>query len=481
MPNQTQGTVKAVWCNLKASKRKDLETNDLVDGGWGFRSWGALGCVSVFSALGFAFMAPSAARADDSATLSSQLQTLIDTNKALQEQVAAQQKAIDDLRARLGSLEQASGRAQASAPAPEAATADSASSSLPAISENGLGVRIGGEGGFAYFLSGRDGPFPNGAFRWDDAKLYLDASVWKDVYFYSELDLMTREASDQNVHFGEMYVDFENVSALWSQDRLVNVRVGRFYDPFGEEYQVRGVMENPLIAHSASDLWGMDQGIEVYGQSDRVSYAVAVMDGGVSRLNTAHDDKSVAGRIGFDPGAHLHLSASGMWTGWVNAQGDVLSAMWFGNGFFRAINPAAVRFEASLEEIDASYRWKGGRALLTGGLVQFDDNVAGDSLNMSYYTFEATQHLYDRLYGAFRFSGIRSPGGYPIAGLGNFGEYFFGNVLTSELYRLSIGVGYQFGEPVELKIDYSPEWGRTTTGGGRDREDLFSTELGVKF
>jgi hypothetical protein len=426
-------------------------------------------------------MASGTAHGDDAATFNAQLQGLIDTNRALQDQLAAQQKAIDDLKARLSALEQGSGRAQASVAAPPDAPEPAAPSPGLPSAPDGLGVRIGGEGGMAYFLTGREGPFPNGVFRWDDAKLYLDASVWKDVFFYSELDLMTREASDQNLHFGEMYVDLENVSALWDEDRLVNLRVGRFYDPFGEEYQVRGVMENPLIAHSASDIWGMDQGIEIYGQSGRLSYAAAVMDGGVSRLNSAHDDKSVAGRIGFDPGGGLHLSASGMWTGWINAPNDVLSAIWFGNGFFRAIGPNATRFEASLEEGDASYRWKGGMASLAGGLVQFDDNAPGDSRTMTYFAVETTQHLYERVYGAFRFSGIRAPGGYPIAGLGSFDDYFFGPILTSELYRLSLGVGYQFGAPVELKVDFSPEWGRTTTGGGRDREDMVSTELGVKF
>jgi hypothetical protein len=437
--------------------------------------------LAVLAALGLAGPAADAAFGDDPASIDAQLQALADKNRVLQDQLAAQQKAIDDLKARLATLEQGSGRVQASAPVADAPAAEATSAALPSSSEGGLGVRIGGEGGVAYFLSGRDGSFPNGDFRWDDAKLYLDASVWKDVYFYSELDLMTREASDQDLHFGEMYLDLENVSALWDEDKLVNLRVGRFYIPFGEEYQVRGVMENPLIAHSVSDVWGWDQGIEAYGQWGKVSYAAAVMDGGVSRLNTAHDDKSVAGRIGYDPGGGVHLSASALWTGWINAPNDVLSAIWFGNGFFRALGPDATRFEASLEELDASYRWKGGMATVAGGLVQFDDNAPGDSRNMNYYYLELSQHLYDRLYGAFRFSGIRAPGGYPLAGLGDFDEYFFSPILTSELYRLSVGLGYQFGAPLEIKVDFSPEWGRTTTGGGRDREDLFSTELGVKF
>jgi hypothetical protein len=401
----------------------------------------------------------------------------------LQDQVAAQQKAIDELKARVAALDQASTRSPPPAPAVEYQAAQAPAPELPSSPGSGLGVRISGEGGLVYFLSGREGSYPNGEFRWDDAKIFLDASVWKDVYFYSELDLITRETNDQNLHFGEMYIDFENVSALWDEDRLLNVRAGRFYVPFGEEYQVRGVMENPLIAHSASDIWGMDQGLEIYGQRGPASYAVAVMDGGISRLNTAHDDKSVAGRIGYDPGGGLHLSASAMWTGWLSAGGDELSAIWFGNGFFRAVGPAATTFEASLEELDATYRWKGATATLAGGLVQFDDNAPGadDHRNLSYYYFELSRHLGDRLFGAVRFSGIQAPGGYPLAGLGDIDEYFFGNVLTTELYRLSLGVGYKFGSPLELKLDFSPEWGRTTAGGGRDREDLFSTELGFKF
>jgi hypothetical protein len=207
------------------------------------------------------------------------------------------------------------------------------------------------------------------------------------------------------------------------------------------------------------------------------------MDGGISRLNTAHEDKSVAGRIGFDPGGGLHLSASAMWTGWLSATGDSLSAVWFGNGFFRALGPTAKSFEASLEEVDAAYRWKGGAAIVAGGLVQFDDDAQGtnDSRNLDYYYFELNQHLNEQLFVAARFSAIQAPGGYPLTGQGTLSEYFFGDELTTELYRLSLGLGYQFSPPVELKIDFSPEWGRTTTGERRDHEDLFSTEMGVRF
>ena len=35
--------------------------------------------------------------------------------------------------------------------------------------------------------------------------------------------------------------------------------------PFGEEYQVRNAIDNPLVTHSLSDVWGIDEGVQVYG------------------------------------------------------------------------------------------------------------------------------------------------------------------------------------------------------------------------
>jgi len=436
---------------------------------------------------------PGRLAGEDSAGVDAQLKALSEQNRLLQAQVAAQQRAIDALQARVAALDQAAAQNQASArtpaPTPAPAEADRASptsSSEPILPSIGnANVRISGEAGFAFFLSGTDGPYQNGDFRWDDAKLFLDAAMARDIYFYSELDLITRETTDQNLHFGEMYVDFENFSALWDGERTMTLRAGRFYIPFGEEYQVRGVMEDPLVSHSVSDIWGMDQGLEVYGQKGPASYALAVTDGGIKTLGTAHSDKAVAARVGYDTGHGVHLSASAMRTGRLSPSGDSLSAVWFGNGFFRALGPPSSTsdFHADLEEADASLRWSDGEVKAAGGLVQFNDNAPGgaDARHMSYYYAEVTQRLADRLNGAVRFSGIQAPGGFPLAGQGSLGEYFFANELTTELRRLSLGLCYQFSPPVEVKIDYSPEWGRTTQGGNRDREDLFATELGIKF
>jgi hypothetical protein len=93
-------------------------------------------------------------------------------------------------------------------------------------------------------------------FRIDEAKLFVEAPIWGDVYFYSELNLATREESNVALHLGELYLDFENVSQLWNCDRMLNLRIGRLDIPFGEEYLTRDAIDNPLISHSLVDFWG---------------------------------------------------------------------------------------------------------------------------------------------------------------------------------------------------------------------------------
>lgn len=412
-----------------------------------------------------------------------EVRQLIEQNRQLQAQIKAQQQTIEELKSKMTAIDQANVRNQDDLQSLRDRIDGGAGPEAKPASI-GQAIRISGEIGFAFFASGHDGPFANNEFRVDDAKIFLEAPIWKNVFLHSELQLQTREAPDNNFHLGEIYADFENISGQWGEDRLLNVRVGRMYSPFGEEYQNRGIMANPLVSHSVSDIWDIDEGIEIYGQAANASYFLAVQDGGINALRNFHTDKSVALRIACDPSDWLHLSASAMRTGHLGVS-DSLSALWFGNGFFRALGPAGTTsgFWADLVEMDGAVKWAGGHVKAAGGLVRFDDNnrAGGDARHMAYYYTEAMQTIADRLYGAVRFSGLRVPGGYPVAGQGTMGEYFFGNVLTMALYRLSMGFGYQFGPPLVLKMDFSPEWGRTSTGENRSEENLFSAELGMKF
>jgi hypothetical protein len=344
---------------------------------------------------------------------------------------------------------------------------------------------VAAETGLAFFQTGSQGQFPKAEFRADDPVITLEAPVWKDVYFFSELKLLPRETNTENFQIGELYVDFEDVSAAWGRPGWLNFRAGRIGIPFGEEYLVRGPLANPLISHSLSDIWGVDEGAEIYGKLGGVHYVVAVQNGGISRLHDFNADKAIVGRVGWDPTAWLHLSGSAMRTGELATVADNLSELWFANGFFRALGPARTTgaFWASLFEGDATTRWKTGHVSASVGEARFSDRdtTADNSRRIRYGAVEVVQRVTNHLYGATRYSEIDAARGYPLAGWGNMGRYFFSPLLTQRLQRLSVGLGYRFADPLVLKFEYAFEGGQMIGGGKRNKEDFFGSEIGVKF
>lgn len=414
------------------------------------------------------------------------LRELLEQNRRLQEQVHAQQKVIAELGARLTEIARTSERHERELRDLQEHT-DTAPSpvSVGRSVSRGQQVRIAAEAGLAYFRTGREGPFPEGAFRADDPVISLEAPVWKNVYFFTELKLLTREANLEEFELGEIYVDFEDVAARWGRPGLLSFRAGRLNIPFGEEYLVRGPVANPLISHSLSDLWGVDEGVEIYGRLGPARYVVAVMNGGVSRLRDFHSDKAVVARVGFTPARWLKVSGSALRTGKLDTVNDNLSELWFGNAFFRAIGPSTTTatFEANLLQADGTASWRTGHAGASLGQARYDDSdtSADNSRRLGYGHLELVQTIAGGLFGAARYSEIRASGGYPLAGWGRLGTYFFRPVLTEELRRLSLGMGYRFGPPLVFKVEYSWESGRMTTGEPRDHENFFGSELGMRF
>ena len=266
------------------------------------------------------FSATAAVRADD-ANLAEQVRLLREQNALLQQQLQKQGGALDALTQKVQGLETSNSEH------------DNSTSDNVIPTKGGLNfgkVNLSGEGGIAYFDTGSQGFAPNSQFRVDEARLFLDAPIWEDVYFFSEIDLATREDTSLKVNLNQYYLDFENVSKLWGRDEQLTVRAGRFDVPFGEEYLNRNAIDNPLILHSVSDLWATDTGVEVYGKLGQFSYVAAVQNGGGSGSQDYTGDKSVAGRISYDPNRHWHFSVSGMTTGNVDAQDEYISAEWFG-------------------------------------------------------------------------------------------------------------------------------------------------------
>ena len=398
------------------------------------------------------------------------VRALVEQNRQLTQQISAQQKQIDELRARLDHLQPSVAADQSPVP----------------VADSGRQIRVSGEAGMAFFNSGKEGNFPNSEFRADEAKVFIEAPIWKNVYFFGGLDLVTREANDEYFHVGELYVDVENLLSA-GRTQTLSLRAGRFNLPFGEEYQVRNVVDNPLISHSLPDIWGIDEGVQVYGTLGRVRYNLAVQNGGHKTLHDYNSDKAVTMRLAFDPTSYLHLSASALRTGKLDAANDALSEVWFANAFFRPLGPTATTrtFSAELFELDAIGHWKSGQLKAMAGWGNFDDDntAADDARHLNFYSIEAFQQLAGDLSGAVRFSGIRAPKGYPLAGQGNVGKYFYNPYapLATSLQRLSVGLNYRFAPPLVWKVEYSRETGNHLNGSKRSDTDIISTLLGIRF
>jgi len=417
----------------------------------------------------------SAFCADDQPVTQEQLKELKRQNEALQQQLQNQQKLIDQLSQKVADVQ----NERTSAKEPDAPPA------------RGLGsltlgkIHLSGEGGVAFSHSGSKGAYPNSEFRVDEAKLFVEAPLWKDVYFFSEINITTREMNDGTVRLGELYLDFENLSRFWNRDGWLNLRVGRIDIPFGEEYQTRDAIDNPLISHSLTDIWGVDEGLEIYGSVAKVQYALAVQNGSISTGRDFDADKSIALRIGYDPTKRVHVSLSAMRTGALAVNGDGFSELWFGNAFIRSLDEVnATTFQANLIEADVQARWSQGYLKGAGGYVKYNDNGSADlHREVYYYYLEGLHHLLPKFYAAARWSQIFAPNGFPILGNGNWADYFMGpgSSLTENLSRLSLGLGYRFNSNLLLKGEFSFNGGKEVGGEKRTHENMVSLEAAFAF
>jgi hypothetical protein len=432
--------------------------------------WRAAYCpVVIFTILFFAL----SSRAEDT-NEEVQIQALQRQNAILEQQVEKQDQAIESLTQKVGELE-----------ATNAAQENVAENTPPpAPTGYNLGnVNVSAEGGVAFFNTDRNGFSSDNDLRVDEARLFVEAPVWKEVYFQGELDLATREYPTLSAQLGELYLDAQDLSELWGQDAQLNLRAGRMYLPFGEEYLDRYAIDDPLISHSVSDIWGYGPGVELYGTLGKFDYVAAVQnDSGQNGVQDFNGDKAVTGRIGFNPDKHLRFSVSAMRTGNLNVQNDQFSSLWFGNLFLQPIvTMNTTLFHYELVEGDIVAKWSGGHVSAFGGYGHYDDNdtVANNGRDFFYYSVEGVQDLPRKFYVGARFSQALSDKGVPILGLGNYGLY--GDVLTTELWRMSLGLGYRFSENLLLKTEYSFEGGHDVGGGSRDQENFFGTEAAFKF
>lgn len=410
------------------------------------------------------------------AEVSEELKILREQNQRLQQELDRQKQQIEQLQKTVGDL----GRIEKPSPEPPPTAANAGGLLTKPFS--GGNLLLSGEAGLAFIDQGPRGGFKNSEFRVDEAKLFLEAKLLEDVYVFTEINVLERESDTQYLGIGELYVDFESLAKKWG-DHWLNLRVGRFNTPFGEEYLSRHAIDNPLVTHSLSDVWGVDEGIEAYGTIEMWRYALAVQNGGNDTLRDYNADKAVIARLGYQPARWLDLSASGMRTGDLDIKNEKFSALWFGNGFFRTIGygPGITKFSADLAEGDAKVSFSRGYLKGAGGYARATDNGGPrDSRDIYYYYTEGLFDVTPEFYTAGRVSQIFAKKGYPLVGGGNFGERMFG-ALTEDLWRFSLGLGYRFSKDLVVKAEYSLNGGHELGGVSRSQENLFGVELALRF
>jgi hypothetical protein len=407
------------------------------------------------------------------------LRELRQQNQLLQEQLKRQQQFIDDLTRKVSALESTSPERKSA----EVPSLEPARESWRSAIDSALGkVHLSGEGGIGFFESQSHGQSPNSEFRVDEAKLFVEAPIWGEVYFFSELNLFQREDPEFNIRPGELYLDFENLSRFWKQDGQLNLRLGRIDIPFGEEYLTRDAIDNPLISHSIMDFWGVDEGVELYGELKKFQYVIAVQNGGHNAFRDFTGDKAVTVRLGYNPRPWLHLSVSGMRTGSLDARSDGVSELWLGSGLVYSLGSTnTTRFEANVLQGDLQLTFPRTTFKASGGVLEYRDNdpQADNERHVVYYSLEATQQLYRGLYAAARWSQAFAPGGFPLIGNGNVGNYFM--TPTRDLSLLSLGLGYRWSKQLVVKAEYAHGFGREMSGDARSHEDLIAAMAAFAF
>ena len=435
-------------------------------------------------AAGLLVLAPVQGAEADAELFLKQLRQVQQQNELLQQQVRKQQELIEELSRKVSKLANDSPVTGGTALTQTKSAEEPAATPSPSGFSLGK-VHISGEGSVGFFHSGSDGQFPNHEFRVDEAKLFVEAPIWKEVYFFTEVNLVTREEASLDLHVGELYVDFENVSRLWDRENQLNLRAGRMDIPFGEEYLVRDSIDNPLVSHSLMDLWGVDEGVELYGKLCGVNYVAAVQNGSHDGLRDFTDDKAFVLRVGYDPNRLLHLSASAMRTGKLDVKKEHVSELWLGNGFVRSLGSSQTKeFEANLLQGDVSLKFPHTTVRAAGGVLQYDDDdpAASNRRSVYYYYVEGVQDIYKGLYAATRWSQVFANDGFPLAANGNVEKYGFHNdALTHDLWRLSLGLGYRFDRRLVVKTEYTIDRGTLVNGARRNKEDMVSVVVAFAF
>jgi hypothetical protein len=381
-------------------------------------------------------------------------------------------------------------------------------------------IRLSGSAELDYLQGQGDySLYDEGSTQIYDARVFLDAdlgsdmrvgetTVIRDAGFAFEWNLVRLGSTQNNV--GDLYVDLRG---LLAQDWL-NLEVGRFQIPFGENYLRfgRGRASDPFIALSASPPWFWDEGVKLWGKSSngRFGYVASVTDGegGINLENNS--SKQVTLKLSFDPSEWLHLSASALRTGTLGSDDSpAYASLWLGEAFPRAFGAgsSALSFDHGValadgpDELrnvvvlggDAIVNLPGARLWLSGGKASIESH--GSSVydrDLLYWLAELVVQLrtispaLDPIYLALRANGLGTyddDEGYLL----DFRYRDVGyNMDALDAYAIALGL--PLGSNIVLKAQYTIQSIGLVRGiddpeirEAADDANFFGMEIGVHF
>lgn len=357
---------------------------------------------------------------------------------------------------------------------------------------------VNGFGAAGLLSSGHDTPYSNGGFLNYEARLFLDASVWEDVYFFTELQII--KEGDENtkwVRAGEIYVEFYNFLKDIVKSDILELKLGRASIPYGLEHTVHHyIVDNPLITYSAGYPHGHDEGVMAHIDLGGVGVCASVMDGSAVRGRDDSSDKAFNIKLAGKPTELSCLSASFMRNGEAAE-----SAMELGGSSLRPVGSGGLvsalgaspssKVESYLYEVAAQFGFRslrGGYVFFNFGQGFIDDKNSFFDRRITYFILEPLFYLVsNKLYLVSRFSGIgtfNDAKGYTFEG-GSFsaGNSRFGYD-TKSLTRWAIGLGYKPNPNILMKLEYSQDYFEVIKASTKEDDrggHLLGAQVAVKF
>ena len=338
--------------------------------------------------------------------------------------------------------------------------------------------RLSGNADVAYFNGQDNSHSPDSRFAVDNARLFFDFDISDKASFYFEWDIV-REFSVKSDP-GQLYLRLDR---LFEND-AINLKLGSFPIPFGEEY-VRfheQRFENPLISFSAPAPYNWDEGIELFGTTfdNKLGYILAVTDGDDSFNGNTNEVVQVAGKISYTPDTWVRIAISAVDTGTLGTTTDAgESALEFGgsHAYPFGAGTGVVNYKDGMEidddpsnkfsmrawEIDTTfYPGDWGKLWLAYGQATIQSN--GSSVydrDLLYWISEGVLELekfsryLSKYYLAVRYSAIGtfdSGEGYMLAAMNDGKELGYN---TQSVHVISGGIGMRLDDNITLKAEYS--------------------------